>query len=157
MKNVLVVAVVALQIVGCVASGHYGKFVQDSRVQNVFEHLQMPKSYAYYYNGPEKNPTAIIGIVKGFTVQSSFWHPVNLTKKQMSYWLGNIRTEWFDAVGANREGYANNGWRLIAPDGREAGILFSKYKRVVATFSADGIIGLSVPQPWAGSSRWHDE
>lgn len=152
----LSVVVSVLLVSGCAGNRSYGRFTPSRAVEKEFKSFDISTDYNYYYNGRARMPDAIIGIRKNYVMESKFWHPVALDSEKMAVWWETLRHEWFNGMGAPLDFVPTSGWELVSPSGRDAGILFSKYSRVVAEFSAGNSITVSVPQPGAGvyDRRW---
>lgn len=142
----MVVVLCFLFLSACASNKEYARIIPDRSVQNDYRKFIIPEGYVYYYSGPESNPTALVGIRDDYQMQSTYWHETNLTKERMAQIWSSIRDEWFLFGSASREmGVSSLGYRIMTKDGEKVGLLFSRYRRVVATFPAPKVITLSVP------------
>ena len=138
---------VILSLAGCAGNRTFGQFYQSRAVERSFRNFEISERYNYYYNGREKMPDAILGLRKDYVMQSTFWHPVDLTASKMAVWWQEIRFDWYSSLGGSLERVGSNGWILKAPNGDEVGILFSKYSLVAAEFSHGKVVTVNIPQP----------
>lgn len=148
MKKIMTMCLVfcVLFLTSCAANKEYARIVSDRSVQNDYKKLIIPEGYVYYYSGPESNPTALVGIRDDYEMRSTYWHETHLSKERMAQIWDVIRHEWFLFGSASREfGVSSNGYRIMTKGGEKVGLLFSRYKRVVATFPEPNVITLSVP------------
>lgn len=146
-----------LLLASCASNKEYARIIPDRSVQNDYKKFIMPEGYVYYYSGPEGNPTALVGIREDYQMRSAYWHETNLTKERMAQIWDTIRDEWFLFGSASREiGVSSNGYRIMTKDGEKVGLLFSRYKRVVATFPEPKVITLSVPFKSQNIFRYDD-
>ena len=72
-------------LLGC--SGTYGRLVVNSDIKALFERNEVLPDHRYYYSGPVSEPRVIVGIHKDYTLQSDYWHPVDLTPELLEHWL----------------------------------------------------------------------
>lgn len=146
-----------LFLTSCASNKEYARIIPDGTVQNDYRKFIIPEGYTYYYSGPEANPTALVGIRNDYEMRSTYWHKTYLTKERMAQIWDAIRDEWFLFGSASREiGVSTNGYRIMTKEGDKIGLLFSRYKRVVATFPEPKVITLSVPFKTQGIFRYDD-
>ena len=137
----LFLALLLLPLAGCAGvqpQGPPGGLVHTDEVTRLFEAGAVPPDHGYYYCGPEAEPDAIIGIRTGFTLQGHYWQQVDLTPKQLSDWNRRIDN-------AHRISFAYKGARIMTPDGREAGVWYSKYEHTVIRFPDAATILIYTP------------
>jgi hypothetical protein len=122
-------------LTGCAAN--YARFQMDDRVVKAFENYEMIDGFHYYYSGRENKPSAIIGIDPAFQFSSTLWTAIEPSqfKKMVDRMFppGNGRIY---------------GAKMIAPDGKKAGVWYSWVLNYSAKFEGDRIIVHS-PEPFA--------
>ena len=114
----MVLVFMLLFFAGC--AGNYG-YVQRSReVGRMFENLNIPSDYNYYFTGPEAVPYAIIGIHPDYNLKTRLWKSVNLTTEMLQMWLAS------GMQGAI--GMPPGGSYILGPDGEKIGIWYSIFR-----------------------------
>ncbi|MGL1931180.1 MAG: hypothetical protein OCC45_05415 [Desulfotalea sp.] len=146
--------VTLLMVTSCASDGSYGKLVQSNDVQQAFVYAKMPATYNYYYNGPENNLVAIVGLDKDIVLTSKYWHPIDLTEERMKNIYSTIQSEWFTSGNRPKDGNLSAGANLFDPAGKQVGVLFTKYRRVVVRFSAPKTLSLSNPIETRSFIKW---
>lgn len=139
----LLVAVLLLLLGGCAATkqqGLEGGLVHSDEVGKIFESNTVLPDHVYYYSGPEAEPEAIIGIHASFTLQARYWHQIPLTREQLQAWNRRIDND-------HRIRFAYKGARIMTPDGRQAGIWYSKFENTASCFPDGKTIILNTPEP----------
>jgi hypothetical protein len=114
-------------------------FKRDAGVNAAFENAVVLPGYDYYYSGPEAQPLAIIGILRGHRFEQGFWKPVALDEAQLKHWVWMIDT----ATRSTRINYY--GAKILAADGSEIGIWYSFLDWVVAEVTPEGVVILHTP------------
>lgn len=112
----------------------------SDEVRKIFESNTVLPDHVYYYSGPEAEPEAIIGIQTSFTLQARYWHQVDLTKEQLQAWNRIIDND-------HRIRFAYKGARIMTPDGRQAGVWYSKFENSPSCFPDEKTIILDTPDP----------
>ncbi len=132
---------------GCVAAAQHenlGSMRESRDITNKYRSLTIDSKYNYYYSGVELNPDVIMGIDKSYRVQSKFWHPVDLTEKQLDNWV-----MWGDRLNTD-EGFARRylgkyvGAFILGPDGAVVGDWYSKKDWGIFEFPGNNVI---IPHP----------
>ncbi len=133
---------------GCVAatsSQNLGKGIKENHeVTRKYRSLTIEAGYNYYYSGPELSPDAIMGIDKALTVQSKFWHQIDLTTEQLEYWV-----KWGDRQSSD-EGFSSRymgrymGAYILDPNGKVIGDWYSKKDWGIFEFPGNNVI---IPHP----------
>lgn len=139
----IILALLLFLLGGCAGAqpqGEKGHLVLTDEVRNIFESNTVLPDHVYYYSGPEAEPEAIIGIHAGFTLQARYWQQVALTPEQLQSWNRRIDN-------AHRIRLSYEGFRIMAPDGRQAGIFYSKYEHTVIRFPDEKTIIIYTPRP----------
>jgi hypothetical protein len=105
-------------LASCVSSsGNFGRLKYDGAVKQSFESFIVNPEYTYYHFGPKAFPRAVVGISKGFTMDSRFWTAIDLTSKNLRSWI------WGHA---QRNGdFKHYGSRIIDRQGRHIGVWYS--------------------------------
>ena len=128
---------------GCAAvqpQGEQGRLILADEVRNIFESNTVLPDHVYYYSGPEAEPEAIIGIHDGFTLQARYWQQISLSQGQLQSWNRRIDN-------AHRIKLSYKGFRIMTPDGRQAGVYYSKYEHTVTRFPDEKTIIIYTPGP----------
>lgn len=125
---------------GVQPQGEQGKLVLADEVRNIFESNTVLPDHVYYYSGPEAEPEAIIGIHTSFTLQARYWQQVDLNQGQLQSWNRRIDN-------AHRIRMSYKGFRIMTPDGRQAGVFYSKYEQTVIRFPDEKTIIMYTPGP----------
>lgn len=102
---------------GCLAN--YGKYRLSGDVAKMFESLQLPGDYKYYYAGSDKDPDALMGLHRDYTLNNDLWKETEMDSKQLSGWIDEI----------NLVGYLSSayGHYILDPAGKIIGIYYSKW------------------------------
>jgi hypothetical protein len=103
---------------GCFAN--YGKYTRSWDVTKMFESLQMPAEYKYYYAGSDKEPDALLGILRKYTLNNDLWKETEMDSKQLQRWLDEI-----ELIGYSKLAY---GYFILDPEGKPIGIYYSKWE-----------------------------
>ncbi|MHB8808701.1 MAG: hypothetical protein ACYC9M_01640 [Desulfobulbaceae bacterium] len=139
----IILALLLLLLGGCAAStpqGQQGGLVPTDAVRIIFESNTVLPNHVYYYSGPEAEPEAIIGIHADFTLQGRYWHKIDLTVEQLQSWNKRIDN-------AHRIRFAYKGARIMTPDGRQAGVWYSKFEETPLCFQDKNTILMDTPDP----------
>lgn len=145
----------SLVISGCAATSVGNRNVSTIRespeVSRKYRSLTIDPNYIYYFSGPESQPDAIMGLEERYTVQSKFWHQVDLTEEQLDFWV-----KWGDRQNAD-EGFSRRymgryqGAFIVDLQGEVIGDWFSKKDKGVFEFPGNDIVIAYPPQNRAGS------
>ena len=153
-------AIVLLALAGlvsnCTATAiqNAGTIRESNDVTRKYRSLTIDPNYNYYWSGTELNPNAIMGIDKSFTVQSKFWHQVDLDKDQLEYWV-----TWGDRQSSD-EGFASRymgrymGAYILDTEGNVVGDWYSKNDWGIFQFPGNNVIIPHAPRNRAGSSNF---
>lgn len=151
---VLIVLSTAILSGGCVATAtnkNLGAIRESHEVTRQYRALQINPNYNYFYSGTKQNPDAILGMDKIYTVQSKFWHPVDLSEEQLKYWV-----TWGDRQSSD-EGFSSRylgkymGAYILDPTGRTIGDWYSKKDWGIFDFPGNNVVIPYPPQNRAGS------
>jgi len=103
-------------LTGCFAN--YGKYKISRDVAKMFESLQVPGEYKYYYAGPDKEPDALMGLHRDYTLNNDLWKETDMDSKQLKKWIDEI-----NLVG---NPISVQGRHILDPNGKIIGIYYSK-------------------------------
>ncbi|MDZ7580327.1 MAG: hypothetical protein U5R30_06820 [Deltaproteobacteria bacterium] len=137
-RKALATAFMCAFLAGC--SADYGRLKSDDAVTQAFRNHEMHAEYRYYYSGGANNPAAIVGIDPAFEFSSKFWTAIE--PSQFSTMVGRMHTDYRLLYGAY----------MLAPDGRKAGVWYSRVNTFTAKFEENRIIVFS-PKPQGGMGR----
>jgi len=151
---VLIFIAVTVLLNGCVAtSQNLGTIKESHDVTKYYRSLKTNPDYNYFYSGTKLQPDAIMGLDKIWTVQSKFWHPVDLTEEQLQYWV-----TWGDRQSAD-EGFSTRylgkymGAYILDIQGKTIGDWYSKKDWGIFEFPGDNVIIPHPPKNRVGSQR----
>jgi hypothetical protein len=130
-----------------------GTLKESNDITRKYRSLTIDPNYSYYWSGTELNPDAIMGIDKKLTVQSKFWHQVDLDKKQLEYWViwGDRQ---FPEDGFSRRYMGRYmGAYILDSEGNVVGDWYSKKDWGIFEFPGNNVIIPHPPKNRAGSQR----
>lgn len=149
---------VSLFFSGCAAtnsgSKNFGTIKESPEVTKKYRSLTIDPAYNYYYSGTELQPNAIMGIDKSYTIQSKFWHQIELTKEQLEYWV-----KWGDRQSAD-EGFSlrylgrYQGAYILDLQGKAIGDWYSKKDQGIFEFPGNNVLIPYPPRNRAGSENY---
>jgi hypothetical protein len=131
---------------GCVSTQNQGKMVRAGDVDQLIESATVLPDHIYYYTGPEARPDVIIAIDNSFTLTSKYWIKVDDVANRLKDWNRLIDN-------GHRASYRYEGFWLMTPDGRQAGIWYSPYDYTVVQFPDPSTIILYTPSTRDKSGR----
>ncbi|HBB15711.1 MAG TPA: hypothetical protein DCZ97_01440 [Syntrophus sp. (in: bacteria)] len=99
----------------------YGSFAPSTNVKQAFDRFQIDSNLNYYLCGSETVPDAIIGIDKGFTLNSDLWQPIEVTPKVFRRLVLDMQKEHGNLLGANHQGFA-----ILDDKGKQIGVWYSE-------------------------------
>ena len=124
---------------GCAVPSNYGRMVRDGEVAKFIESATVLPNHTYYFTGPEARPDAIIAIDNSFTLTSKYWIKVDDVANKLKDWnslIDNAHRITWDTY---------EGFQIMTPDGRQAGIWYSLYDYTVVQFPDSSTIILYTP------------
>lgn len=151
---VLSLLLITPAISGCVATvGNQNlSTIQESPdVTRLYRSYTINPNHNYFYSGPELQPDAIMGIDKGYTVQSKFWHPVDLTEAQLERWVVWGDRESEDSGFSRRYMGRYMGAYILDLQGTVVGDWYSKKDWGIFEFPGNNVIIPHPPRNRAGS------
>lgn len=124
-----------------------GGLQESLEVENLFESGTLLADHVYYTDGSPSNPDAIIAIDKNFQLQTKIWSRRDWTEKDLKDTVFWMQTEEVAFC-------TNNGGLLIAPDGQQIGIWYSKRSLSRIRQPAEGIVEVFPFEYIVGSPCW---
>lgn len=117
MARWVVIFLIPALFAGCFAN--YGKYRLSRDVAKMFETLQVPGEYKYYYAGSDKDPDALMGLHRDYTLNNDLWKETEMDIKQLRNWIDEI----------NLNGYLNraDGRYILDPNNKIIGIYYSRW------------------------------
>jgi hypothetical protein len=143
----LLLIAIAFVLGGCAAATqnkNLGSMKESNEITQKYRSLTIDPAYHYYYSGVELNPDVVMGIEKSYTVESKFWHQIDLSKDRLEYWV-----TWGDRQSMD-EGFSRRylgkyrGAYILAPDGTVVGDWYSKKDWGIFEFPGNNVI---IPHP----------
>ncbi len=134
-------------LTGCVTTGP-SSYAYSGDVDRMFEPPKptLLADHTYYFRGTETEPDSIIAIDNQFTMNSKAWSRVDINQKMLDDWAF-----WMDTY----LGWWNCPYRgviLLAPDGQQVGVGYSKYTFSVVKMTGPNALVVYPPQA-LGSCR----
>ena len=139
---------------GCVQAGPSGKWTKNADDTRTFESKTLLKDHTYYYRGRATTPDSIIAIDNSYTLRTKVWSQVEITQKMLDDWM-----YWLTINPSIMCPYY--GGAIITPDGRKAGIWYSRKLITTVKVPEPGVLQVYPPYSFPGSScareeRWDD-
>jgi hypothetical protein len=122
-------------VITVACSGNYGRLQYKKKVAQAFQHYERLDDYTYYFSGRLNKPTAIVGIDPAFEFSSRFWTAIG--PDQFQTMVDRLSISNYGVLG---------GAYLIAPDGRKAGVWYSRVNTASVKLEGNRIIIL-FPDP----------
>ncbi len=123
---------------GCSAST--SSFRRSNTVTDTFENHRILPDYRYYFSGNDYKPTAVVGIHKDYTLSSPYWHPKDLSEKQLGIWMNRITMQ----AGAEYNVFPNGAYILDA-QGNRIGVWYSVWTLPKLSHKSEKEIVISNP------------
>ncbi|MDW7772391.1 MAG: hypothetical protein SCH71_05815 [Desulfobulbaceae bacterium] len=136
----LLLFTLVLLVAGCARTDNFGKLVRSEEAGNSIETATILPDHTYYYSGPEARPDAIMALHNSFTLvnEKNLWIKVDITEEKLRSWNRIIRNEF-------RIKNYYYGSLIITPDGRQAGIWYSRDDHTVIKTPDPGNIIIYTP------------
>lgn len=141
-------------LAGCGATRPTGRWVTSSDVLKDFRSGTILPNHTYYYTGSPVEPDAIIAIDDSFQLRTKVWSRVDISQKLLDKWMFWARTD-LSMLCPYKAGV------ILTPDGRQAGVWFSKFSFNTIRTPEPGVI--EVYQPFApgnttcGRENYYDQ
>ena len=124
-KILLMIAVVSIILSAggsqALALTGYGSFAPSTEVKQAFDRYQIDSNLNYYLCGSNVYPDAIIGIDKGYTLDSNLWQKIEVTPKAFQRLISDMQREHGNLLGANHQGFA-----ILDDKGKQIGVWYSE-------------------------------
>jgi len=137
----------------CLAAGplgaflsSYGNLLPNREVTKMFEAFQVLDGYRYYISGPEEMPRGIIGVKKGYAVQSDLWREVNLEREGLERYVRGVRS---NVTEMSNFPY---GMEIVGPDGALIGYWYSDVGATVVRVKGDNEVEIYPPSGAGGGT-----
>lgn len=115
----LLISVILALFVGCAGLKHFGKYKLSDEVKSTFGSSPVPVGYHFYYSGSSTRPTAIMGILKSYTLTATdLWTRVVLDPKTLQSWVESMQKRFF---------HPPYGYYILDPDGNRIGIYYTPW------------------------------
>jgi len=148
-------SLVALLLLSFLAGGcatkaekqNWGKIVQTDEATQLVESATVLPDHTYYFTGPEAGPDAIIAIDNSFTLQSKYWIKVDNVAEKLKDWNRYIDND-HRFKGSNvraRMMLRYGGFWIMTPDGKQAGLWYSRHDTTVIQFPDPSTIIIYAP------------
>ncbi len=108
-----------LSLGGCVAMSSSGGLQVRLEVERLFEEGTILEDHVYYTEGGEVEPDTIIAISKSYQLQTEYWIKREWTAKILEKAVFWMQIEEFGFC-------SHDGGVLIAPDGQQIGVWYSR-------------------------------
>lgn len=123
-----------LMLSSCVtAMSSSGGLKRRLEVEQLFDSGTLLPKHSYYSEGPSVEPEAIIAVSNDYQLQTKLWIKRDWTAKELAQSVRWIRLSEFGLCRADAG-------VLLAPDGKEIGIWFSKKNSAVIRQPASGVV-----------------
>jgi hypothetical protein len=143
-KNICLRLLLALMIISSLTAcfANYGKYRRSGDVTKMFESLQMPGEYKYYYAGSDKEPDALMGLHRDYTLNNDLWKETEMDSKQLQRWLDEI-----ELIGYSKLAY---GHYILDPNGKIIGIYYSAREGGPIKMESGNQVIIHLPEPQLG-------
>ena len=142
----LLLMVLAALLSSCTATAlqNAGTIRESGEITRKYRALTIDPKYNYYWSGTELNPDAIMGIDKNLTVQSDFWHQVDLDTEKLQYWVTWSDRQFPEDGFSNRYFGKYMGAFILDYEGSVVGDWYSKKDWGIFEFPGNNVI---IPHP----------
>lgn len=128
-----------------------GSIKENSEISKMYEAYTIDPDYNYFYYGRELQPDSIMGIGKDYTVESKFWHQVELTEEQLKSWVVWGKRGSDDRCGSSKYMGRYQGADILDPNGVIIGNWYSKRDWGIFEFPGSNVIK---PHPPRNQEGW---
>ena len=156
LKTLIPLAVALFLLGGCAACSDCGALRKRHEVTTIFSSYTVVPGYNYFYNGEILYPKAIMGVDKSFTLEGTFWTPIELTEEQLTRWVTEINSRPGNNSAAGVNGRFE-GFEILDPQGRRVGVWYSNFDWGVFKFPEENKIVAYSPsfRPVSGSFSYN--
>lgn len=146
-------------VLGCAAhtgmdSENLGSMKENNEITRQYEDLIINPDYDYYYYGREIQPDAILGVMNNYSVDSNFWHPVQLTRDQLETWVAWGKRGRHGQCASPRYMGHYRGADISDPSGNIIGNWYSKRDWGIFEFPGSNTV---IPHPPRNREGWSIE
>ncbi|QQG66762.1 hypothetical protein [Desulfobulbus oligotrophicus] len=140
------IALALVFMLGCVSHQPGGLWEIDMGVRQLVETGTVLPDHRYYYLGSITAPDTIIAISDQYTLRSRVWAEIELSESRLNGWLQWWRTEHYGP------GCEFRGGLILTPDGRQAGIWYSRNIVNIVRMPEPGVLEIYQPRTITGST-----
>ncbi len=139
---------------GCGATRPTGRWIANSDVLKTFRSGTILPHHTYYYTGSPVQPDAIIAIDDSFHLRTKVWSKVKITRELLDRWMFWAKTD-LSLTCPYKAGV------ILTPDGRQAGVWFSRFTFNTIRTPQPGVIEVYLPfspgNTNCGRYNYHDQ
>lgn len=143
-RSAAILIVLLIILFGC--AGNFGRLVRDAEANKLFKTYQILPGHRYYYSGPDGRPDAIMGIHPDYTLETTQWTEIDLTKDKLKKLI-----DWINFHHRSNTRHYPDGFLILDHDGRQVGIWYSIWDWTAVLVKADKrvlIFPLTVEEPF---------
>ncbi len=140
MKGVFSILLLGLLTGGCAIAPDQGALIRSIEVDKLVESATVLVDHTYYFTGPEARPDAIIAIHNNFSLASKYWIRIDAAEEKLRWWHILLQND-------TRYMRPYEGYWILTPEGKQAGLWYSKYDYSVIRFPDASTIILYTPSP----------
>lgn len=146
-RRVLCLVVLAMVTLSGCAGREYLHVRLNHEVENVFRQDGMLPEYAYFYNGPESEPIALLAVDKRYSLASEFWTPMKDGDARYQGWINLFKriNGDYDDIAYIRIDY--RGSEILSETGERIGMAYSRYDWIVSWRGEGNRLVIPPPQP----------
>ena len=134
----LVLFVLIFALSSC--AGNYGRVQENVQVNQIFKTYQVLDDHRYYFSGPENRPEVILGVHQDYTLETTQWTQVSLTKEQLKELVDLLDFYFHDLTHHYPYGYV-----ILDPSGKRVGIWYSIWDYTPVIFKEDNVVQIYAP------------
>ncbi|MBI9075127.1 MAG: hypothetical protein JEZ02_06920 [Desulfatibacillum sp.] len=135
-RRMLGMAALFLIVASCVSMNQFGAIRGNSEVTQSFKNYEVSSQYRYYTIGPGGQPTAILGIDREYSLNSSIWQAVELTPEMLKTMVDLV-----NLGSPDKDRY----WGSVVLDnaGNTVGVFYSTWRKGIVKVSQDKTVMVS--------------
>ena len=117
----IVAILLMFSCLGCTGlfTGRYGDIVPDTNAAKAFESFQVSTDLNYYISGSDEFPSALMGLNKKYTLDSTLWKKIDPSPKSFRELVLQMQ------VRARQIGQFQYGFAIFDDKGKQIGIWYS--------------------------------
>jgi hypothetical protein len=145
-RQICFVLLIIMGLGGC-TDRQYLHVRMNHEVEQVFRQGVMLPEYAYFYNGPESEPIALLALSKNYQLNSEFWTRCEENDERYPGWIAEfIRLNGgFDDINYVRINYKGN--EILSETNERIGMVYSRYDWIVTWRGEGNELFIPPPQP----------